>query len=78
MLGREQSELRAQVEQKTEHLRQQGELYKEQWQRAETAERQRDEARAAAFDEALQCYSPDDSATDWADKIRALKEKTNG
>jgi hypothetical protein len=46
--------------------------------RAEKAERQRDEALAAAFDEALQCYSPDDSATDWADKIRALKEKSNG
>jgi hypothetical protein len=33
--------------------------------------------RAAALEEALNCYSPDDLAHDWADKIRALKEKRN-
>lgn len=29
--------------------------------------------RLDALEQALNCYSPDDSATDWADKIRALK-----
>ena len=29
--------------------------------------------RNAVIEECLQCYSPDDSATDWADKIRRLK-----
>lgn len=29
-------------------------------------------ARVHAINEALNCYSPDDTATDWADKIRAL------
>ena len=33
------------------------------------------EYRNAALEEALSCYSPDDTATDWADKIEALKEK---
>ena len=27
-----------------------------------------------ALEGALNCYSPDDTATDWADKIKALKE----
>lgn len=31
------------------------------------------EARDAALESALMCYSPDDCATDWADKIRAMK-----
>jgi len=26
----------------------------------------------AALEEALNCYSPDDTATDWVDKIKAL------
>lgn len=29
--------------------------------------------RDKALDDALACYSPDDSANDWADKIRDLK-----
>ena len=33
-------------------------------------------ARCDGLEEALQRYSPDDSATDWADKIEALKEKS--
>ncbi len=32
-----------------------------------------DEEWNAALDAALRCYSPDDLANDWADKIRALK-----
>lgn len=33
-------------------------------------------ARADGLEEALRCYSPDDTATDWADKIKAIKEKS--
>ena len=29
--------------------------------------------RDLVLEEALNCYSPDDTAQDWADKIRALK-----
>ena len=29
-------------------------------------------ARLQAINDAMNCYSPDDSATDWMDKIRAL------
>lgn len=29
-------------------------------------------ARVQAINDALNCYSPDDTATDWSDKIRAL------
>ena len=29
-------------------------------------------ARVQALEDAMDCYSPDDSATDWMDKIRAL------
>lgn len=28
--------------------------------------------RVQAINDALNCYSPDDTATDWSDKIRAL------
>ena len=31
--------------------------------------------RDLVLSEALNCYSPDDTAQDWADKICALKEK---
>jgi len=34
-----------------------------------------EQVRAETIEAALACYSPDDSATDWADKIRALGEK---
>lgn len=40
----------------------------------EDLERFAQAVRAAALEEALNCYSSDDSANDWADKIRALKE----
>ena len=30
--------------------------------------------RVDALAEALNCYSPDDTAQDWADKIQALRE----
>lgn len=31
-------------------------------------------AIAKGLEEALNCYSPDDTAQDWEDKIEALKE----
>lgn len=33
-------------------------------------------SRVKALGDAMNCYSPDDSATDWMDKIRALKGTT--
>ena len=32
--------------------------------------------RRDALEEAIQCYSPDDTAADWTDKIRKLKDET--
>jgi hypothetical protein len=29
-----------------------------------------------ALEESIQCYSPDDTAADWTDKIRKLKDET--
>jgi hypothetical protein len=32
--------------------------------------------RRDALEESIQCYSPDDTAADWTDKIRKLKDET--
>jgi hypothetical protein len=39
------------------------------------AEHQIELARAKAISDALGCYSPDDTASDWADKIRSLSSQ---
>lgn len=39
---------------------------------AKQLEREAGTIRADSLCEALNCYSPDDSASDWAEKIRAL------
>jgi hypothetical protein len=42
---------------------------------AKYSEKQMRQAIKDALEGALNCYSPDDTATDWADKIKALKEQ---
>ena len=32
--------------------------------------------RRDVLEEVIQCYSPDDTAADWTDKIRKLKDET--
>ena len=51
-----------------------------QWMRdRERVERERDEAYTKGYaqgvEDAAKCYSPDDTATDWLDKILDLREK---
>lgn len=41
------------------------------WMTDSLLERFADLVRADEREECLNCYSPDDTATDWADKIRA-------